>query len=407
MKNSNFFSASNISYIFLFLSFFFFFYHLSNIPRTFFDEFHYIPAAKQWLLMNPTSNLEHPPVGKYLIATGIKFFGDNPIGWRASSAIFGAISLAVVFLIAEILFKDLIVATLIGLISMFNFWFYVQSRIAMLDIFMVSFLLLAFYYYLKYRIHNVSYFNFYLSSVFFGLSVAVKWSAVFIYLPFFLLIILSNLNKKKIFEMFIFGAVSVMIYFFTFLPYLFVTGNYKMSLSDIIFKTPFLMLKLQESVPANHPYASPWYTWPIMIRPIWYEFIQSVNHFSFRGVVLLGNPLQMFLGAISVTWILINIKKVSKITSAILILFLSSWLVWAITPRKLSFFYYYFPSAIFYSFLIPLCIRESFDIKMQRLILGFITILSLGIFLYFFPILSGEEVLMSIRAKWHWLDTWI
>ncbi|MGH7426620.1 MAG: hypothetical protein ACREJP_10710, partial [Candidatus Methylomirabilales bacterium] len=31
----------------------------------------------------------HPPLGKWLIAAGIKIFGYTPFGWRASAAIFG------------------------------------------------------------------------------------------------------------------------------------------------------------------------------------------------------------------------------------------------------------------------------------------------------------------------------
>lgn len=33
----------------------------------------------------------HPPVGKWLIASGIKLFGDNEFGWRFATAIIGTV----------------------------------------------------------------------------------------------------------------------------------------------------------------------------------------------------------------------------------------------------------------------------------------------------------------------------
>jgi dolichyl-phosphate-mannose--protein O-mannosyl transferase len=299
------------------------------------------------------------------------------------------------------------VASLVGIFSMLNFWIYVHARIAMLDMFMVTFLLLAFYYFLKYKLEVKSKINFYLSSLFWGLAVAIKWSAVFIYLPFFIILLIENHTKENLIDLFLFGLFSVYIYFVTFFPYMLVSGNFKMSFSQIFLSTPFVMLKLQESVPANHPYQSAWYTWPFMIRPIWFEFIRDPNSPFFKGVVLLGNPMQMLMGLVSVLGLAITFKKINGIAKSALILFLFSWLVWAIAPRKLSFFYYFFPSAIFYSFLIPMFLKVMLADKKFKISLGIITFLSLILFIYFFPIISGEEALEATRTKWHWLQSWI
>ena len=55
-----------------------------------FDEFHYIPAARRLLDFSNPKNMEHPPLGKELIAIGMAIFGDQPLGWRFMSTIFGA-----------------------------------------------------------------------------------------------------------------------------------------------------------------------------------------------------------------------------------------------------------------------------------------------------------------------------
>ena len=54
-------------------------------PRTLmFDEIHYVPAARTLLALSHPVNVEHPLLGKALIATGIALFSDTALGWRAS-----------------------------------------------------------------------------------------------------------------------------------------------------------------------------------------------------------------------------------------------------------------------------------------------------------------------------------
>src|SRR5262245_53901289 len=63
-------------------------------PRGFsFDEFHYVPSAKQFLAHQQNQNWEHPPLGKMIMAVGIAVFGDRQLGWRFMSTVFGALTL--------------------------------------------------------------------------------------------------------------------------------------------------------------------------------------------------------------------------------------------------------------------------------------------------------------------------
>lgn len=411
MNRATFVNARDFGYLILLTSFVFFFYHISNIDKNYFDETHYVPAAREWQTMAPTTNTEHPPLGKYLIATSIDFFGDNPIGWRAGSVVAGSVAILLCYLISLILFEDLILSFTIGLFSLFNFWFYIQSRIAMLDIFMVTFFMAGIYYFLKYKYESNGKLNFYLSSLFWGLAVAIKWSAVFIYTPFLLICFISDFKhtfKKDLFlKYFSYGIFSIAVYFTTFIPYMFATTSLRLSLFQILFKLPFEMLRMQETVGGNHPYNSLWYTWPLIIRPIWYEFSQTTDKLFFKGVVLLGNPWQMALGIVAVLTLAIRWVKIQSISKITLILFLCSWLTWAIAPRKISFFYYFFPSAIFYSYLIPIALRETFEHKTARTIMIVFTVISFGFFCYFYPILSGASTPENIRGQWYWLSSWV
>lgn len=86
----------------------------------------------------------HPPLGKWMIAMGIKAFGANPYGWRFSSALIGTITVILVALIARRLFNSTLWGGVTGLFLAIDGQHIVQSRSALLDIFLTFFVVLAF-----------------------------------------------------------------------------------------------------------------------------------------------------------------------------------------------------------------------------------------------------------------------
>src|SRR6187402_2746539 len=61
--------------------------------KPYFDEVHYLPAARAVLALSHPANPEHPPLGKELLALGIALFGDRPLGWRIMPVLFGTLGL--------------------------------------------------------------------------------------------------------------------------------------------------------------------------------------------------------------------------------------------------------------------------------------------------------------------------
>lgn len=92
-------------------------------------------------------NHEHPPLAKLLIALSTYLVGNNGYGWRIPSVIFGSIAVLVFYL----LMKKIASYKMVPLIATFLFSFdnlvFVQSRIATLDIFALTFMLLGLYWY--------------------------------------------------------------------------------------------------------------------------------------------------------------------------------------------------------------------------------------------------------------------
>src|ERR1700679_3433957 len=75
--------------------------------KFYFDEVHYVPAARQMLepvMPSPMLNPMHPPLAKQLIALSIRTFGDGPLGWRYPGVLFGSLAIVAVYLCGLVLF---------------------------------------------------------------------------------------------------------------------------------------------------------------------------------------------------------------------------------------------------------------------------------------------------------------
>ena len=114
--------------------------------KFYFDEVHYVPAARQMLepvMPEPMLNPMHPPLAKQFIALSIHSFGDGPLGWRYPALLFGSLAVVAVYLCGLALFAAQGPAIAASLLAFFNQMLFVQSRIAMLDIFALTFSLFA------------------------------------------------------------------------------------------------------------------------------------------------------------------------------------------------------------------------------------------------------------------------
>ncbi|MEM4312174.1 MAG: glycosyltransferase family 39 protein [Nitrososphaerales archaeon] len=127
-----------------------------------FDEAYYVNAARVIAGVTPPKesqysnsplgkdpNIEHPFLGKVIISLFIKSFGDNAFSWRIPSVIFSLIALIFFYFLAFRLFKSSRMALYSSIILGLDNLFFVHSRIATLDIFMLSFIIMGFYFFLS------------------------------------------------------------------------------------------------------------------------------------------------------------------------------------------------------------------------------------------------------------------
>ena len=86
----------------------------------------------------------HPPVGKLLIAVGEWTFGLNPFGWRVATAVIGSLAILVLARITRRMTRSTLLGCVAGLLMALDGLEFVMSRTALLDIFLMFWVLAAF-----------------------------------------------------------------------------------------------------------------------------------------------------------------------------------------------------------------------------------------------------------------------
>jgi dolichyl-phosphate-mannose-protein mannosyltransferase len=117
-----------------------------------FDEVYYATEGHDLLVhgveWNASNNngdfVVHPPLGKWIIGLGERIYGYHEFGWRISAAVFGIISILIVIRIARRLFGSTVLGCAAGLLMTLDGLHFVLSRSALLDIFLMFFILAAF-----------------------------------------------------------------------------------------------------------------------------------------------------------------------------------------------------------------------------------------------------------------------
>src|SRR5215213_1374074 len=113
-----------------------------------FDEAYYPPEAAELLRWGFEANrgytfIVHPPLGKWLIASGEVVFGYDSVGWRFPSAVAGAIAVVVLVRMGRRLTGSTVLGLLAGLLLAVDGLSFTLGRLGLLDIFLQLFVVSA------------------------------------------------------------------------------------------------------------------------------------------------------------------------------------------------------------------------------------------------------------------------
>jgi dolichyl-phosphate-mannose--protein O-mannosyl transferase len=394
-------------------------YDLSLPDKVYFDETHYVPAARAYLEGKEDPNYIHPPLAKEIMAGFMKLYGDDPIGWRAGSVAFGTLMVILMYLMGIMMFQSRFIAIFSASLLSVDFLHIVQSRIATLDIY-IAFFIFAGYYctWLIYKSYTnaendtgkkyknpILYIS--LSAFFFACAISVKLSGIAGPIGAYLFLAIAlTLEKKKIpFKQLaiialVFAIIIPIVYLSTHIPLYLErhANNGKIQAQDLTYSRTF---KFHYTDKFTHPYLSQMWQWPTVHRPIWYHWVKDENAKLVTGIFAVGSLLfwWSFL-AIFIDMVYRAIVEKDRKIIFIVCGYLTLYLFWLSSASKFGgywhlkggFFYYMLPCVPFMALGVAETLADLRDTRLGMVSIVIFCIGLIGFLIAFYPILAGLTV---------------
>jgi len=378
------------------------------------DEPYYVPAANSILHGESLGRIEHPPLGQSIIASGIWIFGNNPLGWRFFSVIFGTISLILFYLICREVklprYATLLATTLLGVDTLS----FVQAGVAMLDVFCLTFMFTSVWFYLKKK--------YIWTGVFIGLATLAKLPGVFALL--FILLHWVITNRKNIKWMVIIAATSAVTFLsgLTLLDFaiLHKLQNPISRISSILSFTKSLTYTLYNAskmTKSNTIPDKPW-TWLYHLNGMEFIVFDNIRHLWYTMYDMIINPIIWIMIIPSIIFLFYLFLKRNTAAVFAVCWFAATYIIWipiSLITNRLTYDYYFYPAVGAICIGISLLFSRIKDFHVNnhflRSILRLLPPLYLGVSILFFVFLYVGNV--WLKASWaiilffitlYWLD---
>jgi len=318
-----------------------------------------------------------PPLAKTVIAAGEVGYGwfratfqgargdyvdlgFNTFGWRIAVCIVGTLCVPLIYLLAMRLWPNRVFALAASVFVCFDGMFFIQSRIGMIDIIPVFMILLCYYLFLVHlqsRTPSTSLASLVVLGVAIGAGVSAKWIvlAAFASILFFLFLKIAwtwwtegelelpggaSFSAYAVTALVAFVALPTLIYIGSWYPF-FARGQFH-TLADLIQYNKDAY-EYHAHLVATHPYGSPWWSWPLLARPVlYYAEYSGLGKDQFTGQPLfaliynLGNPWIWWTSLPCVASLPYFIIRHRSFPAAVILVgFLTQYLPWAPITRVL------------------------------------------------------------------------
>jgi len=383
----------------------------------YYDETHYVNFIRALLEHHrylETANV-HPPLWHLLTAGVVSVLGDHAVAWRLVSLIAGLLSFVPMYLIA----RKLTGSAAFGLLAIFLFAFdclsLTQARVAMMNAQMLLFSLCSILFFLKAfeqpdRVKRRALIG---AGVFLGLALSTKMVAMSLYFFFIPLLVMEAVKRKEgrgpfIAEALLWMAVIPVVFFIAAQSWIcFLTG---LSWGDMAGIWKFHM-NYNLTTTQTHPYASRWWAWSLMMRPIWFYF--ESRHWGtpqavVSGIFGIGNPLIFWMIPLAVYHLLLNFFfEKSRAAGLVLLGFFSQLLAFGLMQR-FQFFHYFYSAVPFVVLAVMLLIKRLWEWGgFWRGVVVVYLVLVAGMFVYWYPLLTGIPVSGSFFHQHIWFKSWV
>ena len=414
-----------------------------------FDEIFYARIACRFVIDTAQCGIPdlvsgaHPPLGDWLIGIGIRLFGYDEFGWRIAAAAAGILGVALLYVLVRRLLAGhvpetaaTVGATVAAGVLAIDFLHVVQSRVAMLDVFVTLFVIATVLFAVLdgarrrgprgeddaaprwLRRVTVGRPWRMATGLALGAAMATKWSGGYVALGLVVLVVAWEMTapadtadapagwrarfgaalRRELFpSLILLGLVPLIVYLASY------TGRVDGQLFALPWRTgsvwrailehQYAMLRFHMGLVGDHPYESPPWSWLLLKRPVAYYFQE--NGGPYREILAIGNPLTWWSGAVAV--VVLGVRWVRagagwlRPEAVLVVAALATYLPWLVLPgsRTQVFIWYLLPTLPFLFGALGLVAAWSWRWLAGRVGIG-VTALAVAVsFAFFMPVLTA------------------
>jgi dolichyl-phosphate-mannose-protein mannosyltransferase len=413
----------------------------------------------------------HPPLGKWIIATGIWIAGpDQSTGWRLSTALLGIATVGLLMLVALKIFRSVPVAILAGFLLAIDGLAITLSRTALLDSSLTFFLLLGFWLFLfdqqssrvkitraiEHSRNSILWFRPWLvfSGMALGAASSIKWSGLYLLAGIGLYVVMSesllrnnlgelNWFRKGFLLQGVFSFLSLVpaalaVYLLTWTGWIFGKGGYARNWAienpptGLVSLLPDWMLSLWHyheviyrfhiNLTAEHAYQAHPLGWLVGFRPtaFFYEsYPEGTNGCEIANgcssaITALGNPFIWISSSVALLYIIYRYARHrERVLGLVLLGTANLYLPWIVLSERTVFQFYvvsFQPWLILGLVVAVQQLRRKLLAK-SKAIANVATAgfvsLVFGSFLFFLPVNTGMYLPFEFWQWRMWLPSWI
>lgn len=406
----------------------------------------------------------HPPLGKWIIGLGLALAGPgSSAGWRLTAALSGTLTVLLVYLLAMALTRSVAVATVAALLLAVDGLSIVMSRIALLDGILTLFLTLGVLFLVYDRRRSIPLIEqadpgppfgspvlwrrpwAIAAGVAFGAATAVKWSGLYALAVAGLYLVVTDALARRRAGVLLWptdaafrqGPVTFLLlvppaavtYLLTWTGWLVTSGGYDRHSADnpliALWNYHRAMYGFHVGLTAGHPYASPAWQWPLLLRPtsVWVGDDGScgTGH-CISAISTLPNPLIWYGAVAAAVYLLYRFvrglvarRPVPWSYGVPLVGLAATYLPWLLYPSRTVFQFYTVAMMPFLVLALALALRELAGRggapphrrqAGRRTVAVYLSAVLL-ISAFFYPVWTGMNVPYEFWLVHNWMPSWI
>jgi dolichyl-phosphate-mannose-protein mannosyltransferase len=348
--------------------------------------------------------------------------GRHALAWRIPGVLFAAVLAFFLVLLARRLFASAVVPALVGLAVILDGSMFAQARIGMNDIYVGTLIVAGWYFVVAaHRPRRSAIVDILIAGVLFGLALASKWAGAYTLAG---LLVASLAVTARAYErgrpgtggpldLFARRGLNALVLFVSFavIPAAIYLASYVRWFGGPTIPYGWTLIELTQqmywyhsSLTAPHPAGSPWWSWPFVLKPVYWYFGASSggdNAYIYDA----GNVVLFWGGLVAFGWCAVAAIRARSVPLAFVVFAgLVQYVPWIPIGRVL-FFYHFFTVLPFYLLALAAGLAYLWESGRVRVVIGFLAVAAAA-FAYFYPFISAQPFPGAQAGMFFILPTW-